>query len=147
MKRHDRRFFSPIPYRSSFEWNQAPYDVPDMFAKPGTPCNDYNGYCDVFRKCREVFIASHYLILRLFLFFVIDVWYNDSLSCWQVDPQGPIATLRKFFFSDEKFASMKKWSYDHWYYCGLILITFVVFMASFTIICNFYVIFLLIPRR
>lgn len=46
--------FSMCPIRSSFQFNQAPYDVPNMYAKPGTPCNDYNGYCDVFRKCREV---------------------------------------------------------------------------------------------
>lgn len=32
------------PCRSSFEWNEAPFDVPDMYSKPGTPCNDYNGY-------------------------------------------------------------------------------------------------------
>lgn len=29
--------------KSSFAWNELPYDVPDMYAKPGTPCNDYNG--------------------------------------------------------------------------------------------------------
>lgn len=40
--------------RSSFAWNSAPYDIPDMLSKPGTPCNDYNGYCDVFQRCREV---------------------------------------------------------------------------------------------
>jgi disintegrin and metalloproteinase domain-containing protein 10 len=40
--------------RSSFDWNSPPYDIPNMFSKPGTPCNDYNGYCDVFQKCREV---------------------------------------------------------------------------------------------
>lgn len=57
--------------RSSFEWNEAPYDIPDMFSKPGTPCNDYNGYCDVFQKCREV------------------------------DPSGPLATLRKLLLSEE----------------------------------------------
>ena len=39
---------------SSFELNQAPLDVPDMFSKAGTPCNNYAGYCDVFQKCREV---------------------------------------------------------------------------------------------
>lgn len=31
------------PCKSSFEWNDKPYDVPDMYSKPGTPCNDYNG--------------------------------------------------------------------------------------------------------
>lgn len=33
--------------KSSFEWNDKPYDVPDMYAKPGTPCNDYNGYARI----------------------------------------------------------------------------------------------------
>lgn len=42
--------------RSSFEWNLPPYDIPDMYAKAGTPCNNYKGYCDVFKKCREVCI-------------------------------------------------------------------------------------------
>ena len=40
--------------KSSFELNVPPYDVPDMFSKPGTPCKNYKGYCDVFQKCREV---------------------------------------------------------------------------------------------
>lgn len=44
--------------RSSFAWNSAPYDIPDMLSKPGTPCNDYNGYCDVFQRCREVIQPS-----------------------------------------------------------------------------------------
>ena len=39
---------------SSFEWNSAPFDIPDLFSKPGTPCNQYTGYCDVFQMCREV---------------------------------------------------------------------------------------------
>ena len=41
-------------FSSSFDWNMHPYDIPDLYAKPGTPCDNYNGYCDVFRKCREV---------------------------------------------------------------------------------------------
>jgi hypothetical protein len=39
---------------SSFQLNVPPLDVPDMYSKPGTPCNNYQGYCDVFQKCREV---------------------------------------------------------------------------------------------
>ncbi|CAL1285220.1 unnamed protein product [Larinioides sclopetarius] len=49
--------------KSSFEWNSSPYDVPDLYAKPGTPCDNYNGYCDVFQKCREV---SHLIYYSLF---------------------------------------------------------------------------------
>ncbi|EDV90783.1 uncharacterized protein LOC6569582 isoform X1 [Drosophila grimshawi] len=77
------------PCRSSFEWNEAPFDVPDMYSKPGTPCNDYNGYCDVFQKCREV------------------------------DPSGPLATLRKLLLSEESIATFKKWMQHHWYTVAL----------------------------
>ena len=42
------------PCRSSFEWTKPPHDVPNMYSKAGTPCNNYQGYCDVFKKCREV---------------------------------------------------------------------------------------------
>ncbi|CRK88806.1 CLUMA_CG002530, isoform A [Clunio marinus] len=80
------------PCRSSFDWNKAPYDVPDMYAKPGTPCNDYIGYCDVFQKCREV------------------------------DPSGPLATLRKLLLSEESIASFKKWVISNWYAVSLIIV-------------------------
>lgn len=82
------------PCLSSFDWNTAPYDMPDLFSKPGTPCNDYNGYCDVFQKCREV------------------------------DPSGPLATLRKLLLSDESIASFKRWVTEHWY--AVLLIVFAI---------------------
>lgn len=80
------------PCVSSFEWNELPYDIPDMFSKPGTPCNDYNGYCDVFQKCREV------------------------------DPSGPLATLRKLLLSEESLASFKRWVSEHWYAVVIIIV-------------------------
>ena len=51
------------PCLSSFDLNLPPHDLPDMYSKPGTPCNNYQGYCDVFQKCREVNIIE----LRMFL--------------------------------------------------------------------------------
>ena len=63
---------------SSFELNKAPLDVPDMFSKPGTPCNNYQGYCDVFQKCREV------------------------------DPSGPLATLRKLLLSEQSIGKIRR---------------------------------------
>uniref|UniRef100_A0A1I8NQN7 ADAM10 endopeptidase n=1 Tax=Stomoxys calcitrans TaxID=35570 RepID=A0A1I8NQN7_STOCA len=89
------------PCRSSFEWNEPPFDVPDMYAKPGTPCNDYNGYCDVFQKCREV------------------------------DPSGPLATLRKLLLSEESIATFKKWMQHNWYTVALaVLGVFVLLILS-----------------
>ncbi|XP_053986021.1 disintegrin and metalloproteinase domain-containing protein 10-like [Hylaeus anthracinus] len=78
------------PCLSSFAWNSAPYDIPDMLSKPGTPCNDYNGYCDVFQRCREV------------------------------DPSGPLATLRRLLLSDASLATFRRWLTDYWYVVALI---------------------------
>ncbi|XP_076396323.1 disintegrin and metalloproteinase domain-containing protein 10 isoform X3 [Megachile rotundata] len=86
------------PCLSSFAWNSAPYDIPDMLSKPGTPCNDYNGYCDVFQRCREV------------------------------DPSGPLATLRRLLLSDASLASFQRWLVDRWY-----ILAFIVFMLLLTL--------------
>ncbi|XP_012281444.1 disintegrin and metalloproteinase domain-containing protein 10 [Orussus abietinus] len=90
------------PCLSSFDWNSPPYDIPDMFAKPGTPCNDYNGYCDVFQKCREV------------------------------DPSGPLATLRKLLLSDESLATFRRWVAEHWYAVGLIVLAAISVLVAST---------------
>ncbi|CAK1545924.1 unnamed protein product [Leptosia nina] len=90
------------PCLSSFHWNTPPYDVPDMYAKPGTPCNDYNGYCDVFQRCREV------------------------------DPSGPLATLRKLLLSDESIAGFKRWMLRHWYAVLLILLAVIALLVAST---------------
>ncbi|XP_063987004.1 disintegrin and metalloproteinase domain-containing protein 10-like isoform X2 [Diachasmimorpha longicaudata] len=73
------------PCISSFEWNSPPYEIPNMMSKPGTPCNDYNGYCDIFQKCREV------------------------------DPTGPLATLRRLLLSDMSMERVHRWITDRWY--------------------------------
>ena len=88
------------PCLSSFEWNEPPFDVPDMYAKPGTPCNDYNGYCDVSQKCREV------------------------------DPSGPLATLRKLLLSEESIASFKKWVVSNWPAVALVAVIILALLVS-----------------
>ncbi|KAG7308033.1 hypothetical protein JYU34_006671, partial [Plutella xylostella] len=87
---------------SSFHWNTPPFDMPDMYAKPGTPCNEYNGYCDVFQRCREV------------------------------DPSGPLATLRKLLLSDESIAGFKRWVLHHWYAVLLILLAVIALLVAST---------------
>ncbi|XP_064471888.1 disintegrin and metalloproteinase domain-containing protein 10-like [Ornithodoros turicata] len=84
--------------KSSFEWNHPPYDVPDLYAKPGTPCDNYNGYCDVFQKCREV------------------------------DPSGPLATLRKLLLSTETIVSLRRWVFDNWWGVLLLMVTALIFL-------------------
>ena len=94
------------PCKSSFELNQAPLDVPDMFSKPGTPCNNYQGYCDVFQKCREV------------------------------DPSGPLATLRKLLLSEESIANLKRFLMRYWYTVIFIVLGVFILMAIIIKVCG-----------
>ncbi|XP_050712620.1 uncharacterized protein LOC126996286 [Eriocheir sinensis] len=88
------------PCMSSFEWNKPPYDIPDMYAKAGTPCNNYKGYCDVFKKCREV------------------------------DPSGPLATLRGLLLSDESLANLQRWILQHWYAVLFVVLAVMVLLVA-----------------
>ncbi|CAG4918200.1 unnamed protein product [Colias eurytheme] len=114
------------PCLSSFYWNTPPFDVPDMYAKPGTPCNDYNGYCDVFQRCREVDPSGPLATLRKLLLsdeslagfrrWVLRHCYCDVFQrCREVDPSGPLATLRKLLLSDESLAGFRRWVLRHCY--------------------------------
>lgn len=86
--------------RSSFEWNTSPYDVPDLYAKPGTPCDNYNGYCDVNQRCREV------------------------------DPSSPLATLRRLLLSNESMASLKRWFNEQWFYVAVLILITVLILVN-----------------
>lgn len=57
-------------------------------------------YCDVFQKCREV------------------------------DPSGPLATLRKLLLSEESIATFKKWMQQNWYTVALAAIGVFVLLVS-----------------
>ncbi|XP_076060396.1 kuzbanian-like [Oratosquilla oratoria] len=88
------------PCLSSFEWNMGTFDIPDMYAKPGTPCNNYQGYCDVFQKCREV------------------------------DPSGPLATLRRLLLSNESLATLQRWVAEHWYAVLFVVVAVLILLVA-----------------
>ncbi|XP_076081631.1 disintegrin and metalloproteinase domain-containing protein 10-like [Mytilus galloprovincialis] len=54
-------------------------------AVPGTPCNKFLGYCDVFHICREV------------------------------DPSGPLSKLKNFFLNGEIIDKVKEFLTEYWY--------------------------------
>lgn len=47
--------------------------------RPGSPCNNFQGYCDVFLKCRDV------------------------------DAEGPLAKLKNMLFSKKTLGNVKEW--------------------------------------
>uniref|UniRef100_A0AAY4DMV3 Disintegrin and metalloproteinase domain-containing protein 10 n=1 Tax=Denticeps clupeoides TaxID=299321 RepID=A0AAY4DMV3_9TELE len=74
--------------------------------QPGSPCNDFKGYCDVFMKCRLV------------------------------DADGPLARLKKAIFDPELYENIAEWIVAHWWAVLLMGIAFIMLMAGFIKICS-----------
>jgi len=89
--------------KSSFSWNEGAYEVPNLYAKPGSPCRNYTGYCDSYHNCREV------------------------------DPSGPLATLRKLLLADEGLTAIADWVDNHWYAVMSFVALFIVMMVCFSL--------------
>ncbi|MCI4393175.1 hypothetical protein PGIGA_G00154370 [Pangasianodon gigas] len=74
--------------------------------QPGSPCNDFKGYCDVFMKCRLV------------------------------DADGPLARLKKAIFNPELYESIAEWIVAYWWAVLLMGIALIMLMAGFIKICS-----------
>ncbi|XP_053783502.1 disintegrin and metalloproteinase domain-containing protein 10 isoform X3 [Desmodus rotundus] len=74
--------------------------------QPGSPCNDFRGYCDVFMRCRLV------------------------------DADGPLARLKKAIFSPELYENIAEWIVANWWAVLLMGIALIMLMAGFIKICS-----------
>ncbi|XP_015247315.1 PREDICTED: disintegrin and metalloproteinase domain-containing protein 10 [Cyprinodon variegatus] len=74
--------------------------------QPGSPCNDFKGYCDVFSKCRLV------------------------------DADGPLAKLKKAIFNPELYENIADWIMAHWWAVLLMGIALIMLMAGFIKVCS-----------
>lgn len=54
-------------------------NISGLKLRPGSPCNDFQGYCDVFQRCRAV------------------------------DAEGPLAMLKNLLFNQQTLMSIKQW--------------------------------------
>uniref|UniRef100_A0A6G1S4U6 ADAM10 endopeptidase n=1 Tax=Aceria tosichella TaxID=561515 RepID=A0A6G1S4U6_9ACAR len=73
--------------------------------RPGSPCNEFIGYCDVFQKCRPV------------------------------DAEGPLARLKYLILNERTLTSIKQWAITHWWACALFAIAFMMLMYVFIECC------------
>jgi len=73
--------------------------------RPGSPCDNFQGYCDVFLKCRKV------------------------------DAEGPLVRLKNLIFNQENLISIAQWVTEFWWAVLLMGISFVIFMAIFIRCC------------
>ncbi|XP_061191107.1 disintegrin and metalloproteinase domain-containing protein 10-like [Saccostrea echinata] len=71
----------------------------------GSPCNNYQGYCDVFSRCRGV------------------------------DNEGPLQRLKNLIFSEETLTNIKNWIIEYWWAVMLMAIGLILFMGLFIKFC------------
>lgn len=69
--------------------------------RPGSPCDNFQGYCDVFLKCRKV------------------------------DAEGPLVRLKNLLFNQETLLTIVQWVTEFWWAVLLCGIAFVICMAVF----------------
>ncbi|KAG5446384.1 Disintegrin and metalloproteinase domain-containing protein 10 [Clonorchis sinensis] len=73
--------------------------------KPGAPCDNYRGYCDVFHRCRSV------------------------------EAEGPLARLRNLLFSPQVLEQVKSWITMHWWAVILICVSLIIALIVFAKLC------------
>ncbi|XP_065079514.1 disintegrin and metalloproteinase domain-containing protein 10 isoform X2 [Ochlerotatus camptorhynchus] len=83
------------------------YGLPDggISLRPGSPCDNFQGYCDVFLKCRAV------------------------------DAEGPLVKLKNLLFNRQTLQTVAQWVTENWYMVCLFSIIFVIFMGMFIKCC------------
>ncbi|XP_072743190.1 disintegrin and metalloproteinase domain-containing protein 10 isoform X1 [Anoplolepis gracilipes] len=80
-----------------------------MSLRPGSPCDNFQGYCDVFLKCRAV------------------------------DTEGPLARLKNLLFNKETLSSVAQWITEFWWAVLLMGIGFIIFMGLFIKCCAVHI--------
>lgn len=73
--------------------------------RPGSPCDNFQGYCDVFLKCRAV------------------------------DADGPLVRLMNLLLNRETLQTVAQWVTEHWWAVLLMSIGFVIVMGIFIKCC------------
>lgn len=73
--------------------------------RPGSPCDNFQGYCDVFLRCRAV------------------------------DAEGPLVRLKNLLFNPQTLTTVAQWVTENWYMVVLMGIAFVIVMGMFIKCC------------
>lgn len=71
----------------------------------GSPCNNFQGYCDVFHRCRTV------------------------------DADGPLQRLKNLIFNPKTLTNIKNWIIEYWWAVMLMAIGLVLAMGLFIKFC------------
>ncbi|XP_078038890.1 zinc-dependent metalloprotease kuz isoform X3 [Augochlora pura] len=96
----------PATCRSTSEFAHV-VGLPDggISLRPGSPCDNFQGYCDVFLKCRAV------------------------------DAEGPLARLKNLLLNEDTLRTVAQWVTQFWWAVLLMGIGFIIFMGLFIKCC------------
>uniref|UniRef100_A0AAG5DVP2 ADAM10 endopeptidase n=1 Tax=Anopheles atroparvus TaxID=41427 RepID=A0AAG5DVP2_ANOAO len=83
------------------------YGLPDggYSLRPGSPCDNFQGYCDVFLKCRAV------------------------------DAEGALVRLKNLLFNKKTLQTVAEWATERWYLVCMFGIGFIILMGIFIKCC------------
>lgn len=96
----------PSSCRSTSEFAQSVGLPPGGISlRPGSPCDNFQGYCDVFLKCRAV------------------------------DAEGPLVRLMNLLLNKQTLQTVAQWITEFWWAVLLMGIGFIIFMGLFIKCC------------
>ncbi|XP_076816614.1 disintegrin and metalloproteinase domain-containing protein 10-like [Clavelina lepadiformis] len=77
-----------------------------IFLQPGSACENFQGYCDVFSKCRSV------------------------------DADGPLSRLKQAILNPELYSTIREWIVAYWWAVLLMTLALVLLFAGFIKLCS-----------
>jgi len=77
-----------------------------IYLQPGSPCDNNNGYCDVFSKCRSV------------------------------DAEGPLSRIKDAIFNPQLYNTIRKWIVTYWWAVALMVVALLLLMIGFVKLCS-----------
>lgn len=112
--------------------------------QPGSPCNDFKGYCDVFMKCRLVDADGPLARLKKAIFNAelyenIAEWIVVSVPGQGMQPLSPVELLigqHTYCTCRNNFFNLFSVIQHHWWAVLLMGIALIMLMAGFIKICS-----------
>lgn len=94
--------------------------------RPGAPCDNFQVYF-------SLHIIKMPCFNQIFLNF--QGYCDVFLKCRAVDAEGPLVRLKNLLLNEETLQTVKQWVIENWYICVLIGIGFLIFMGMFIKCC------------
>ena len=80
-----------------FPWQAANRNLTKgLSLRAGAPCDNFQGYCDVFLKCRQVI-------------WTLDIVLYQNVTLKKVDAEGPLVRLKNLLLNQDTLLTIAQW--------------------------------------